>query len=132
MRDTRKNLRGLRLVILGIAIVTCDLRLTTVVAHAEGLAHDFLRLYDKAGSTERALLEANLIGLEIGFRRANAYLQLTRKQSPLYCKPEKPDLTAEQTLDFLRRAVRADPSLGAARYGYAILVALQRGFPCSQ
>ncbi|HWP24758.1 MAG TPA: hypothetical protein VNL39_00245 [Xanthobacteraceae bacterium] len=106
--------------------------LVPVPGRAEVSASQILKMYDTGNASERGLIEANLGGLENGFGWANTYLQSQRQQTPLYCLPDKLALKSEQIIDILRRGVREDAKLGNAPFGLAILVALQRVFPCRQ
>lgn len=113
----------------GLAMIS-QMALAPLPARAEVSASQILKMYDAGNSSERGLIEANLGGLENGFGWANTYLQSQRKQTPLYCLPDKLALKSEQIIDILRRGVREDAKLGNAPFGLAMLIVLQRVFPC--
>ena len=69
--------------------------------------------------------------MEAGVHEANEYLVKTRSEKALYCQPEKLVLTGSQIADMLKRAVEEkDSKLGDVRLPSALIIVLQRTFPC--
>ena len=64
-----------------------------------------------------------------GISVANSELVAT-KQRPLYCKPANLVLKGDQILDMLTREVEKNPALGTVFPEVAILIMLERTFPC--
>jgi predicted secreted protein len=92
-------------------------------------AGQFLQLYN---SEDGQLLAISKIeSMEAGVHEANAYLVKTRNEKALYCQPEKLVLTGPQIADMLKRAVdEKDSKLGDVWLPSALLIVLQRTFPC--
>lgn len=95
-----------------------------------GAVSDFLKLHDEPLGQSRA--ETEILGLQAGFTEANTYLRETRKEAPMFCQPESLNLTADQLIDMLRRGMNAQPDLDEDDLGTALLVVMQRTFPCQQ
>lgn len=95
-----------------------------------GSTRDALYAYDKVLVPEdREKIEALIGGMENGLVWANAALK-NRGQSPLYCQPGKLVLTDFQIIDMMRRAIKDAPKMGDYPLGMAVLMTLQKTFPC--
>jgi predicted secreted protein len=92
-------------------------------------AAQFLQLYN---SEDGQLLAISKIeSMEAGVHEANEYLVKTRNDKPLYCQPPQLVLTGSQIADMLKRDVEEKGSkLGEVRLPSALLIVLQRTFPC--
>ena len=92
-------------------------------------------MYDHQMDSE-ARTEAELMVSYIGdaFGWANVELSSRRKTLPLYCPPSKVAITGPQLIDILRRAIAEEPPLpnplSNQAFGFALLVSLERVFPC--
>jgi hypothetical protein len=95
-----------------------------------GAVTDFLKLHDEPLGRDQT--ETEILGVQNGFIEANAFLAGTRKESPMYCQPEKLSLTADQLVDMLRRAVKDRPELDDADLASALLSVMQHTFACPQ
>src|SRR5262249_53294133 len=85
--------------------------------------------YDAVRPEDTALLREHIEAIALGVAWANGALNF-QKQKPLYCPPEKQNLTGEQALDILRKEIEARPVSG--NFLAAVLIrALQHTFPCS-
>jgi hypothetical protein len=121
--------------------------LTTLISN-NGLANEpsqtqppragwLLEAYDHDGMEEgaRQLFELSVFEIADAFGWANAELK-GRKTSPLYCEPPTQALTAPQLIDLLRKGITNEPPLphplSDMPLAFALLVSLQRAYPCSQ
>jgi hypothetical protein len=112
--------------IIGLAIEPC---------HAQQPnAGRLLEMYDHEMDEEaRQLFEFTVSHIQDAFGWANAELR-GRKTRPLYCAPPKLALTAPQLINILRKGIIEEPPLANPLsnqpLGFALLVSLQRAFPC--
>jgi hypothetical protein len=88
-----------------------------------------LALYDAARPEDKAHLRDHVEAVANGVAWANAALNF-QKQKPLYCPPEKQNLTGEQALDILRKEIEARPASGNFPWPAVMIRALQNTFPC--
>jgi len=88
-----------------------SLLLAPATAEAEANATTFLASYDAARPEDKALLREHVEAVALGVAWANGALNF-QKQKPLYCPPEKQNLTGEQALDILRKEIRSASSIG--------------------
>lgn len=104
---------------------------TSAVANAQtGNASDFLSQYDAADQTGRQILEMFILGQERGMLTANQYLQVHAKPV-IYCPPADTMLVPGQIIDMLRTTVASDGRIGAMPLQVAVLMTLQRNYPCA-
>jgi hypothetical protein len=101
-------------------------------ARAEQTVSELLRDYDSAKPEKRLLLEIMMSETENGLNWASVYLKISRKESPLVCRPANLVLKGSQILDMLRREVKEFPQSGEFPYGFAILAADMKAFPCAE
>jgi hypothetical protein len=101
-----------------------------VTAEGEANATTFLALYDIARPEDKGHLRDHVEAVALGVAWANAALNF-QKQKPLYCPPEKQNLTGEQALDILRKEIEARPASGNFPWPAVMIRALQHAFPCS-
>jgi len=95
-----------------------------------GAVTDFLKLRDEPLGQSRA--ETEILGLQAGLTEANTYLTQTRKEAPMFCQPANLSLTADQLVDMLRRGVNDQSELDESDLAAALLIVMQRTFPCQQ
>jgi hypothetical protein len=95
-----------------------------------GAVTDFLKLHDEPLGRDQT--ETEIVGVQDGFIKANAFLTRTRKEAPMYCQPGNLSLTADQLIDMLRRGEKEQPELDDADPASALLSIMQRTFPCPQ
>jgi hypothetical protein len=99
-------------------------------AMAEENMNTALRAYDSANSTERKTEEIVFLNAQAGIWWANSVL-FYRKQQPLFCPPDNAaPVPGAQVIEMVRRQVDENPVFGKMPYGLAILVTLQKTFPC--
>ena len=119
---------------VGKRLFACCLCLMSVAAKAD--IADILRDYDHGTRAEQALAKAILRATEAGFSAANTELKDERRETPLYCAPERLNLTGEQLIDILRRWVDAKraqtPRIDTAPMPMGLLYALEDAFPCAK
>jgi hypothetical protein len=82
-----------------------------VTAEGEANATTFSALYDIARPEDKGHLRDHVEAVALGVAWANAALNF-QKQKPLYCPPEKQNLTGEQALDIPRKEIEARPASG--------------------
>jgi hypothetical protein len=120
-----KNLAGTCLLGWGIAIMP--------ISAVADIA-DIFRTMDHGTSAEKTLVRSLVKATETGFAEANSDLRNNRKEPPLYCPPEKINLTGDQLIDIVRRWVetkRAQATrIESGPMPMALLYALQDAFPC--
>ena len=121
---------------IGLMVLFPGLGLGSKPSRAEPIkAGQWLEMYDHQLDPEaRKWAELTISDIEDGFGWANAELRSRRNTPPLYCSPPKLALTGPQLIDILRRAI-ADESplpnrLSNQLLGFALLISLQRVFPC--
>jgi hypothetical protein len=101
-------------------------------ATAEEDMNTALRVYDAANSTDRKIEEIVFLNAQAGIWWANSVL-FYRKQQPLFCPPDNAaPVSGAQVLEMVRRQVDENPAVGEMPYGMAILISLQRTFPCKE
>ena len=101
-------------------------------ARAEQTVNELLRDYDSAKPEKRLLLEIMMSETQNGLNWASVYLKMVRKESALVCRPANVVLTGSQILEMLRREANEFPQSGELPYGYAILAADIKVFPCAE
>ena len=99
-------------------------------AKAEYDVKTALRVYDSATSNDRKIWELIFGNTQNGINWANSVLIRT-KQQPLYCPPDDFWLTGPQVIEMIREWASSDPKFGGVPYGFAVLLALQKKFPCT-
>ena len=99
------------------------------LAFDEMSAAALLTKYDGANAEGRECVQLVVGYTENGLSWANAYLQ-HKGEAPLYCQPERLALTAEQSIDILRRYVNDHPAAGNEPFGLGLFDALQETFTC--
>jgi hypothetical protein len=110
-----------RLLALGLAMLS-------TIGHAEPTANEVLKNI-KGDNGLSTFYTAYITGNLNGLGWANADLGNAGRPR-LYCEPEKLGITADQSVRILRDRVEEDPKLGTLPAGFAMLLALQRTFPC--
>ena len=99
-------------------------------ATAEEDVNTALRVYDSGNSTDRKTEEIVFLNAQAGIWWANSVL-FHRKQQPLFCPPDNAaPVPGAQVLEMVRRQVNENPAVGDMPYGLAILITLQKTFPC--
>jgi hypothetical protein len=99
---------------------------------AEEDVNSALLMYDTRTSTVRQTAEVAFANAEKGIWWANTVLSY-RKQQPLFCPPDNSGVVpGAQVIEMLRQQINKEPVLGRAPYGLAILITLQKTFPCKE
>ena len=99
-------------------------------ATAEEDVNTALRVYDSGNSADRKTEEIVFLNAQAGLWWANSVL-FYRKQQPLFCPPDNAaPVPGAQVLEMVRRQVDENPVVGEMPYGLAILITLQKIFPC--
>ena len=99
-------------------------------ATAEEDMNTALRVYNSADSTDPKTEEIVFLNAQAGIWWANSVL-IYRKQQPLFCPPDNAaPVPGAQVLEMVRRKVDENPVFGQMPYGLAILITLQKTFPC--
>jgi hypothetical protein len=88
------------------------------------------RRFTELGAKDRLLEYTYLHGIMDGFLWANAKLSLDRHEGPIFCQPQKLDLTPEQELSILEEYVKAHPEDVDLSLGLVARLALEETFPC--
>lgn len=104
-----------------------------IAASAEPSLNEMLRDYanPKLGADQRAMILSNLASIQQAFGWANTALRAQRmRRRALYCLPDDLTIEPQELLDMLRDAAWDEPRLGERPIGFAVLVTLQRAFPC--
>jgi hypothetical protein len=100
---------------------------------AEPSLTEILRDYDNSelSVAQRMMIVSNLASMEKAFGWANTALRAQRmRRRALYCLPDNLTVEPKELIDMLRDALWDEPRLGDTPIGFALLVTLQRGFPC--
>jgi hypothetical protein len=113
------------------AAVLLALVLVPTVAKSEATVNEFLSHYDSAKPAMREFIEQVASETENGLDWANSYLETIRQEKRLFCHPDKLVLTGPKILDMLRREAKETPATGNYPFGYGILAANIKVFPCS-
>lgn len=96
---------------------------------AERSLNEILKDYDDPAL--RATVTTNLSGIESALGWANSALRAQRKsRRALYCLPDKLVIEPHELISMLRDAAWDEPRLGDRPIGFAVLITLQRAFPC--
>jgi len=102
---------------------------TTAVAEYDAFAA--LKAYDSSDSANRKIWELIFGNTQNGIHWANSVL-VQRKQQPLYCPPDNFSPTGPEALEMLREITNSNPDLLNIPYGFVLLLALQKKYPCPQ
>ena len=100
---------------------------TTAVAEYDAFAA--LKAYDSSDSANRKIWELIFGNTQNGIHWANSVL-VQRKQQPLYCPPDNFSPTGPEALEMLREITNSNPDLLNIPYGFVLLLALQKKYPC--
>jgi hypothetical protein len=100
---------------------------TTATAEVDAFAA--LRAYDSADAANRKIWELIFGNTQNGIHWANSVL-IQRKQQPLYCAPDNFSPTGPEALAMLREMTTSNPKLLDIPYGFVLLLALQKKYPC--
>jgi hypothetical protein len=101
--------------------------------NAEPSLTEILRDYDnpELSVAQRAMISSNLASIERSLGWANTALRAQRMQRrALYCLPDNLTIEPKELIDMLRDALWDQPKLGDTPIGFAVLMTLQRAFPC--
>jgi len=80
---------------------------------------------------QRMMITSNLASAERALGWANSALRAQRmRRRALYCVPDNLMIEPKELIDLLRDALWDEPRLGDRPIGFALLVTLQRSFPC--
>ena len=80
---------------------------------------------------QRMMITSNLASAERALGWANSALRAQRmRRRALYCVPDDLMIEPKELIDLLRDALWDEPRLGDRPIGFALLVTLQRSFPC--
>jgi hypothetical protein len=89
-----------------------------------------LGAYDTANSTDRKTAGIVFANIQSGIWWANAVL-LYKNQQPLFCPPDNSAaLHGPQIIEMVRQQGKEIPTLGKMPYGLAILITIQKTYPC--
>jgi hypothetical protein len=120
--------------IYGFLIVLAATLFGTASNVAKADVQQVIRDFKQGGPSERTVARLMLIGATTGLQAANTFLRDERKESALYCMPEKLSFTPEQLVDILQRWIDAKrqqaPKVGSAPLGDGLLYSLVDAFPC--
>jgi hypothetical protein len=94
-------------------------------ADVNAVLHD----YDTGERIQRIVLEKTLTNMQSGISVANSTL-IFKQQSPLYCPPQTLVMTGPEIVGLLRRGVKDSPLIGKQTVGVAIMMMLEKTFPC--
>jgi hypothetical protein len=101
-------------------------------SRAEEDVNSALLMYDTGTSAVRQAAEVAFANAQKGIWWANTVLSY-RKQQPLFCPPDNSGVVpGAQVIEMLRQQINKEPVLGRAPYGLAILITLQKTFPCKE
>ncbi|MCP3468023.1 hypothetical protein [Bradyrhizobium sp. CCGUVB23] len=103
------------------ALAGAMLLLTTSVSMADAIITDALALYDSGNPVGRAFMQ----GMTQGVDWAN-----TASTVKLYCPPPGIVLTVEQHVGMLKDMLARYPEFHDSPLGAAVVVMLQKNFPC--
>jgi hypothetical protein len=101
--------------------------------NAEPSLTEILRDYDNPGLSvaQRMMIVSNLSSIETALGWANTSLRAQRiSRRALYCLPDKLIIEPRELINMLRDALWDEPKLGDTPIGFAVLMTLQRAFPC--
>ena len=116
-----------------IAITTIcllgSLLLGPTIAMAEYNVNEALAAYDAANPNDRKTWELIFGNTQNGINWANSVL-IYRKQQPLYCPPDNFSPSGSEALEMLREITSSSPDLLNVPYGFVLLLALQKKYPC--
>lgn len=115
----------MRRIFLACAALTAAALTAAAPASAEATSNEYLRLIDKG--VDEALYK--LDGIADGYGWVNAMLK-GQGQRAFFCQPATLALTKEQVTSILRRYVEERPEAGELDAALALMLALQRTFPC--
>lgn len=113
-----------------IALASFAVILVSSPVSAEITAREFFTQYNQVSAENRRVYEITLYSVYNGLAWANSALS-HRKQPRLWCQPQKLALTTSQVIEMLRRESTEDALIADAPYGMAMLLTLQKVFPCS-
>ncbi len=99
-------------------------------AAAEFNAGEFLKKYDAATGSMKAIYLQYLNGNANGISWANTAVGRNHPQAKIYCPPKKLALSAKQTVGILRRFVAKSAKFRKAPVGAAMMFALKNKWPC--
>jgi hypothetical protein len=100
---------------------------------AEPLLNEILKDYynPELSVAQRMMIVSNLGSIEKALGWANTALRAQRmSRRALYCLPNDLTIEPQELIDMLRDAVWDEPRLGERPLGFAVLVTLQKAFPC--
>ena len=100
---------------------------------AEPLLNDILKDYynPELSVAQRMMIVSNMSNIEKALGWANTALRAQRmSRRALYCLPNDLVIEPQELIDMLRDAVWDEPRLGERPIGFAVLVTLQKAFPC--
>jgi hypothetical protein len=107
--------------------------IAATLAHGdENETSSLLKIYDASNPNTRVQIERLLIGAQRGMRVANSWMEQGRKQTPLYCQPKNLSLTGLELVSMLREITKDGPEFQQADWGYSLLLALMKTFPCAK
>ena len=112
--------------VIGLGILLSANRTST----AEYDAFAALKAYDSADPANRKIWELIFGNTQNGINWANSVL-IQRKQQPLFCPPDNFSPTGPEALEMLREITNSNPDLLNIPYGFVLLLALQKKYPCS-
>lgn len=92
--------------------------------------NDLLKSFDRATDGAKHTFGIAISNEYDGIAWTNSYLQ--QNGPGLFCPPTKVNLVYEQLLDILRKSIEANPRIGEAPYGLAMLLAAIHTFPCKK
>jgi hypothetical protein len=102
-----------------------------MTAKAEYDVNSALQAYDSSDLANRNTWELIFGNTQNGINWANSVL-FYRKQQPLYCPPDGFAPTGLEALQMLREIASSNPKLDNVPYGFALLLALQIKYPCTE
>lgn len=118
--------------VIATAVIGLGILLSAnTTATAEYDAFAALKAYDSADPANRKVWELIFGNTQNGINWANAAL-IQRKQQPLYCAPDNWSPTGPEALEMLREITNSNPDLLNIPYGFVLLLALQKKYPCPQ
>jgi hypothetical protein len=99
-------------------------------AMAEEDLNTALQAYDSGNPTDHKMAEIAFANAQNGIWWANTVL-FHKKQQQLFCPPDNvTPLPGPQVIEMVRQQANAVPTFGKMPYGLAILMALQKTYPC--
>jgi hypothetical protein len=85
-------------------------------------------VYDRGDQEARQEAEFGISMIETGLEWAN--VEARHRTQPLFCLPQKLVMTGSQLINVVRRGIEEDRRLANLPLGFALLVSLERVFPC--